>query len=118
MSRTHDLPEQPDGSQAQADEHTFTADLWVWESRRPDTWTFVTVPEGISAAIAEGAAASGPRAGFGSVKVRARIDSCTWRTSVFPDAASGCYVLPIKRAVRDSVGVDAGDAVTIHLHRL
>ena len=118
MSRDPNPPEQAARTEGQSDEHTFTAQLWWWDSRRLDTWTFVTLPKGISAEIEEEAAANAPRAGFGSVKVSARIDSCTWRTSVFPDASSGCYVLPIKRSVRDSVGIDAGDVVTVHLHRI
>lgn len=118
MSQNPDPPEQAARTQGQPHEHSFAAQLWLWDSRRSDTWTFVTLPKGISGSIEEEAAAGGPRAGFGSVKVRARIDSCIWRTSVFPDAASGCYVLPIKRSVRDSVGIDVGDAVTVHLHRI
>ena len=115
MSRDPDPPEQVARTEGQTDEHTFTAHLWLWDSRRADTWTFVTLPKGISDAIEEEATARGPRAGFGSVKVSVRIDSCAWRTSVFPDAASGCFVLPIKRAVRQANGVEAGDRVEVHL---
>ena len=118
MSQTPDPAERAARTEGPSDEHTFTAQLWLWDSRKQDTWTFVTLPKGISAALEEEAAASGPRAGFGSVRVSARIDSCTWRTSVFPDAASGCYVLPIKRSVRDSVGIDVGDVATVHLHQI
>ena len=39
----------------------------------------------------------------------------TWLTSVFPDTASGCFVLPIKRTVRQANGVEAGDHVEVHL---
>jgi hypothetical protein len=98
-----------------AKEHTFTAELWEWQSRRPDTWTFVTVPPPISAVVRDHADARGPRPGFGSVKVEVRIGSTRWRTSVFPDAASGCFVLPIKRSVREALGVQAEDSVTLHL---
>lgn len=96
-------------------EHTFTAELWLWDARRSDTWTFVTVPEQVSAAIEDAADAMGPRAGFGSVKVQVRIGATIWRTSVFPDAESGCFVLPVKRAVREANRVGAGDEVTVAL---
>lgn len=96
-------------------EHAFTAALWVWDARRADTWTFVTVPPDVTAAIEDLADARGPRAGFGSVKVGVRIGPLTWRTSVFPDSGSGCFVLPIKRAVREALGVGEGDSVTVHL---
>lgn len=97
------------------DEHTFDAELWVWDARRQDTWTFVTVPAGVSAAIEDAAAARGPRAGFGSVRVHVRLGASNWQTSVFPDKASGCFVLPVKRTVRAANGVEAGDTVTIHV---
>lgn len=93
-------------------EHTFTAELWLWDARRPDTWTFVTVPAEVSEEIE---AASGPRAGFGSVRVSVRIGATRWQTSVFPDKASRCYVLPVKQSVRRMLGVAEGDEVTVHI---
>lgn len=96
-------------------EHTFSATLWLWDARRQDTWTFVTVPPEVSADLADEAAARGPRAGFGSIKVRVSIGSMTWSTSVFPDSASGGFVLPVKAAVRRANGVEAGDDVTVRL---
>lgn len=99
-------------------EHTFTAPLWVWQARQPDTWTFVTVPRDISRQLDDAAEARGPRAGFGSVKVAVRAGSMSWRTSVFPDSESGCFVLPIKRAVREANEVEAGDDLTVSLRAL
>jgi hypothetical protein len=96
-------------------EHTFTATLWLWDARRQDTWTFVTVPPEVGADIADEADARGPRAGFGSIKVQVRIGTVAWRTSVFPDSASGGFVLPVKAAVRRANDVGAGDEVTVHL---
>ncbi len=95
--------------------HTFTAELWLWDARRSDTWTFVTVPPEVTAAIEDEADALGPRAGFGSVKVQVRVGSTVWRTSVFPDKESGCFVLPIKRAVREANGVESGDEIEVML---
>ncbi len=96
-------------------QHTFVAELWLWDARRADTWTFVTLPPEVSAAVEDAADARGPRAGFGSVRVVVRVGPTTWRTSVFPDSASGCFVLPVKRSVREANGVEAGDRVTVHL---
>jgi Domain of unknown function (DUF1905) len=108
-------PQQPSTSGAGIEEHTFVAELWLWQARRQDTWTFVTLPPDVTAAIADDADTRGPRAGFGSVKVHVRIGGTTWQTSVFPDSASGCFVLPIKRSVRQATGIEAGDVVTVHL---
>lgn len=48
------------------------------------------------------------------MKVNVRIGDITWRTSVFLDSATGAFVLPIKRSVRQVNRIEAGDIVTIH----
>jgi hypothetical protein len=91
----------------------FDAQLWVWDARRDDTWTFVTLPVDASDEIRDRVTATGPRRGFGSVRVRATIGRTTWTTSVFPDAASGAYVLPVKRAVRTAEALGEGDVASV-----
>lgn len=88
----------------------FDAEVWLWDAR--DAWYFVTVPEPLSADIRE---VPRPPKGFGSVKVRARIGSSEWSTSIFPDKASGCYVLPLKKAVRDAEGIEVDSTVIVAL---
>ena len=94
---------------------TFDAELWLWEARRADSWTFVTVPADVSEDIRE--LAAGPQRGFGSVRVRATIGGSTWGTSIFPDSARGCYVMPVKAKVRKAEDIGEGDraSVTIEL---
>jgi Domain of unknown function (DUF1905) len=95
---------------------TFDAELWIWEARRADSWTFVSLPEEVSEEIrdvADGLAGDRPRRGFGSVRVRVTIGGSTWKTSIFPDAGKGCYVLPVKRAVREAEGLEEGDVATL-----
>jgi Domain of unknown function (DUF1905) len=99
-------------------DHHFTAELWRWDARQQDTWTFVTLPQEVSAGVEDEADAQGPRAGFGSVRVEVRIGPSLWRTSLFPDKASGCFVLPVKRAVRQANGVEEGDSVEVVLRLL
>jgi hypothetical protein len=93
----------------------FEAELWIWDARRGESWTFVSLPADTSEEIRE--RAGGPRRGFGSVRVRATVGDSTWATSIFPDATRGCYVLPIKRAIREAAALAAGDsaAVTVEL---
>ena len=93
----------------------FDAELWTWDARRADTWTFVSLPAEASEEIR--ALAGGQRRGFGSVRVRVTIGGSAWTTSIFPDSARGSYVLPVKRAVRNAEALDAGDitAVTVEL---
>jgi hypothetical protein len=94
----------------------FAARLWVWDARRPDTWTFVSLPEAASEEIRERAGPL-PR-GFGSVRVRVDIGDTRWTTSIFPDSARGCYVLPVKRAVRTAEKLATGDLATVTVELL
>ncbi|MEY9863223.1 hypothetical protein ABH935_008872 [Catenulispora sp. GAS73] len=91
---------------------TFDAELWLWEARA-DSWTFVTVPADVSEDIRELAAA--PRRGFGSVRVQAAIGGSVWRTSIFPDGAHGCYVMPVKAKVRKAEGLDVGGTASVSI---
>lgn len=90
---------------------TFEAELWVWDARREDSWTFVTLPVDVSGEIRE--LADGPRRGFGSVRVRVTVGGSDWKTSIFPDSKRECFVLPIKRAVRTAERIDRGDIATV-----
>ncbi|HEX6197356.1 MAG TPA: DUF1905 domain-containing protein [Jiangellaceae bacterium] len=90
---------------------TFEAELWMWDARRSDTWTFVSLPVGTSDDIR--GLAGEPSRGFGSARVRATVGATTWTTSIFPDSGRGSYVLPIKRAVRKAEGLDVGDMATV-----
>lgn len=94
----------------------FETELWVWQARRDEGWTFVSLPEEASDEIRD-ITAGGPRRGFGAVRVRARIGSTTWRTSVFPGSNGSAYVLPVKAAVRKAESLSAGDValVTVEL---
>jgi hypothetical protein len=89
----------------------FDAELWIWEARRADSWTFVSLPAEASDQIRDLAGAD--HRGFGAVRVRATVGGSTWTTSIFPDSAHDCYVLPIKRAVRNAETLDAGDIANV-----
>ncbi|WP_340681650.1 DUF1905 domain-containing protein [Amycolatopsis coloradensis] len=93
----------------------FDAELWVWDARREETWTFVSLPQDISEEIRE--ITDGPRRGFGAVRVQVGIGGSQWKTSIFPDAKRGAYVLPVKKAVRKAEGIEEGDVakVTVEL---
>jgi hypothetical protein len=88
----------------------FDAELWLWDARRTQNWTFVSLPADQSEEIRD--LAGGLRRGFGSVRVRATIGCSTWTTSIFP-ASQGGYVLPVKRPVRVAEGLDVGDVATV-----
>jgi hypothetical protein len=91
---------------------TFDAELWIWDARRADSWTFVSLPGEASEEIRD---VAGDRArGFGSLRVRATIGRTSWTTSIFPDnTREEGYVLPVKKAVRRAEALDAGDTATV-----
>lgn len=97
-----------------SDAFTFTATLWVWSAREetadPSAWCFVTLPPDVCDELR--VRAGEPR-GFGSVPVHAQVGTTRWDTSVFPDAESGGFVLPVKKAVRRAHGVEEGDDLTV-----
>ena len=93
----------------------FDAELWLWEARRQETWTFVSLPVEASEQIRE--LAGGVARGFGSLRVRVTLGGSTWTTSIFPDSGREAYVLPVKRAIRQAESLDTGDVagVTVEL---
>ncbi len=91
-------------------EFTFTGTLW--RAQAEGAWRFVTVPVEVAEAIR---LTSGPPSAFGSVRVEVRIGGTSWQTSVFPDAAHGTYVLPVKMAVRRAEDLADGDLVMVEL---
>jgi len=96
--------------------YEFTATLWQWSAKESTTWVFLTLPDDVSAEIKDM-----PRPlkrGFDSIRVAVAIGASRWRTSVFPDSESGCYVLPVKKAIRTAESIGLDDTVTVSLTTL
>ncbi|NRQ35961.1 DUF1905 domain-containing protein [Nonomuraea sp. NN258] len=94
----------------------FAAELWIWDARRADSWTFVSLPVEASEEIQD--VMGGARRGFGSLRVQVTIGKTTWKTSIFPDSTRGSYVLPVKRAVRTAESLSAGDVANVAVELL
>lgn len=95
--------------------YEFDAKLWRWDVHQ-GVWLFVTLPEDVTDEIDD--SQSGPRAGFGSVKVRVSIGETSWDTSIFPSQDQGGFILPIKKAVRKAEELDEGSVATVVLRVL
>lgn len=92
--------------------YAFEAELWRWRAEEGGTWIFLSLPFDIADEIDE---TSGPKRGFGSVRVEVRIGPSTWRTSLFPSKEHKTYVLPVKAAVRKANKLDEGDTAGVTL---
>ncbi|WP_456845887.1 DUF1905 domain-containing protein [Cellulomonas sp. P5_C6] len=91
--------------------YEFEAPLWLWEARRTDAWTFVSLPTEVADEVLD---LVGDRTrGFGSVRVEVTVGATVWRTSIFP--SSDTYVLPVKKAVRRAESLEVGDPVRVEL---
>ncbi len=90
----------------------FTAPLWLHAGE--GGWHFITLPPDVADEIGD-LADQGLAKGFGSVPVDVTIGTSTWPTSVFPSRADESYVLPVKKKVRVSEGIEDGDDVAVHL---
>lgn len=87
--------------------YSFPAKLWLWTNKTaPESWHFITLPQDVTDEIED--SLSGPRAGFGSVKVSVTTGNTTWKTSLFPSKEEESFVLPIKKSVREAEGLAAG----------
>ncbi len=81
----------------------------VWRYQGEAGWYFIHLPKKVSREIREEFAAARRR--WGSIPVRVTLGKSNWKTSVFPDSKSGCYLLPLKASVRKKESIVDGMSV-------
>jgi len=84
-------------------------EIWVYPGK--GGWHFVTLPADFAARIKM--AMTGLARPWGSLGVTVVIGKTRWRTSLFPDKASGGLLLPLKSSVRQQENLKAGDTPTL-----
>jgi hypothetical protein len=90
--------------------YTFDSKIWLWEGAA--AWHFAPVDPDVSAEIKKSQEGK-QRIGWGSIPVTATIGETSWKTSIFPDKKSGCYLLPLKADVRKKEGITAGEVIPV-----
>jgi hypothetical protein len=91
---------------------SFKGEMWIFEGNA--AWCFITLPKENAEDIKLITQPTIKR-GFGSVRVKATIRNITWQTSIFPDKQSGSYVLPIKKEIRNSCGIQPGETANVEI---
>ena len=89
----------------------FDAELWIWDARRQDSWTFVTLPVGGIRRHPgpHGRSAAGVRVGPGTGDAGPQpLDDLH-----LPGQRPRRIRAPIKRAVRTAESLDVGDVATV-----
>ena len=92
-------------------EFEFASTVTRWQGAA--AWHFNTLPPELAEDIRR--FCGDLAAGWGSIRVDARIGETQWSTSIFPDKASSSYLLPVKAAVRRAEGIGEGDDVDVLL---
>ncbi len=87
----------------------FKTKVWLYSGKA--SWHFVSLPKGLSRDLKKW---FGEEArGWGSLPVEVEIGKSKWKTSIFPDSKSGCFLLPLKASVRKVENVKLGMRVVI-----
>ena len=89
-------------------EWSFVGEVIEW--RGPPPYLFVAMPESDSAELKEQARSL---IYWGQVPVHVVIGGTQFSTALFP--RDGCYLVPLKAAVRKAEGLDEGDVVAVRL---
>lgn len=91
-------------------EFHFAAELWVYCG--PSAWHFLTLPTDIAEQIKF---FREKNHGFGTIRVKARINRTEWKTSLFPDKNSNSFLLPIKAGIREKEKLFARDFISVSI---
>ena len=92
---------------------SFSFSTKVWRYPGHAAWHFVTLPAEVATEIREIVGTS--TRGFGSIRVKVSVGSSAWNTSIFPDAKTKSFLLPVKKEVRKDENIKDNDLININL---
>ncbi len=90
---------------------SFSIQASVWIYPGDIGWHFVNIPKDISALVR----AMKKSYGAGFIKVKVTLGESSWKTALFYQQISTSYILPIKKAIRKTEGVFAGDTIDLRI---
>lgn len=93
-------------------QYSFTATVWIYPGVQA-AWHVVHLPKKLSQEITQ--LFSDYKRGWGSLPVDVTIGKTSFRTSIFPDSKRGCYLLPLKSAVRTAEHIIADQRIGISI---
>lgn len=89
---------------------TLQQKIWIWPTQNAP-WFFVYVDGDILQKILKVA----HKHHMGMIRVQATVGTTSWQTSLFPHKKENCYIMPIKKDVREKEDVWDGDQLTIRI---
>lgn len=93
-------------------DYQFTNEIRTFKGAKA-TWYYTHLPKDTSDSIKFYTASN--RRGWGAVPVNVTVGNTTWKTSIFPDKKSGCYLLFFKADVRKKEHISEGSIVDVRL---
>jgi Domain of unknown function (DUF1905) len=90
---------------------TYELTAEVWRAEGPSDRYFVTLPDAVTAEVRE--RFGGSHEAVGSLPISVALGQSIWSTSLYGDAASDSYVIPIKDDVRRRERVREAQIVTL-----
>jgi Domain of unknown function (DUF1905) len=95
--------------------------LWLWGGGEKGSWHFVTIPPETAHKIS--AKFYAQKRGWGSYPVCVTIlfldgkkkTKINFKTSIFPNKRDKTFILPVKKSIRQEIGVQDGDILDLIL---
>lgn len=84
--------------------------IWIWPTSTAP-WFFVYIDGQVLKNILKVA----KKHHMGMIRVEAKIGKTSWQTSLFPHKKEHCYIMPIKKQIREKEDIWDGDMVSISL---
>jgi len=88
----------------------FQAKVWIWPSESA-RWHFVYVDKKLTETLKKQA----KKHHMGMIRVEVLVGETYWKTSLFPNKKENCYILPLKKQVREIEDIFDGDSITIQI---